>query len=146
MVLWRTPWFVNELVRHSWLVALEVVSLIVIATRAWSALVQFAARASSLTHPQRLAACALVMWAVWVMAYLVGLSHGSWYRAYDHGQWLSTSADQQISTALLWAVSGVAFAPLVFWNLFHWLRREEQSNDELAERIRLERSKQRAAT
>jgi cytochrome c oxidase assembly factor CtaG len=138
-VFWRTPWCVDALAHHGWLVVLEALSVTLIGTWAWSALVSSPRLPARLTPAQRLAAAALVMWTIWVMAYLVGLSHNSWYRAYDHGGWLSVSADQQLTTGLLWALSGAAFVPIVFWNLYNWLRHENSADDELAERIKSSR-------
>ena len=106
--LWRTPWCVNALTRHGWLLLLEAATLMFVATWGWGSLVQSGQRFPTLRHPQRLAGAASVMWTIWAMAYLVGLSHSSWYRAYAHTGALSVSADQQLATALLWALSGAA--------------------------------------
>jgi hypothetical protein len=83
------------------------------------------------------------MWTIWVLAYLVGLSHGSWYPAYVHhpGRGFSLSADQQLTTGTMWFVSGCAFIPVVFWNLIRWLQSEEDPDEELHRLVRQERTR-----
>ena len=59
------------------------------------------------------------MWTIWVTAYLVGLSHTSVYPAYPHvaGRDLSVSADQALTTGVLWLTSLCVFIPVIFANL-----------------------------
>ena len=84
VVIWRTPVAVDALERDAWLVLLEAVTLIVFGTIFWSYLV---GDRSFETTPHRLwraVMAALAMWAVWVVAYLVGFSSSSWYPAFHH--------------------------------------------------------------
>jgi hypothetical protein len=78
------------------------------------------------------------MWMIWVVAYLMGLSHSSVYRAYTHiaGRGLSLSADQAVATGVIWFVSLCAFVPVIFSNLVAWLRSDEDPDDELFRLIR----------
>jgi hypothetical protein len=78
------------------------------------------------------------MWTIWVTAYVVGLSHASVYRAFPHvaGHDLSVSADQALTTGLLWFGSLCAFLPVIFSNLVLWLRNDEDLDDALYRLVR----------
>jgi cytochrome c oxidase assembly factor CtaG len=141
IVLWRIPPSVNALSRHPWLVALEAVTLVPVGIGLWLELVESPPLTPRLARPHRVALAAISMWAVWILAYLVGLSHASWYHAYAHhaGVGLSLSADQQLTTGMMWFLSGCAFIPVVFWNLIQWLSAEEDPDEELHRLVRQER-------
>ena len=140
-VLWRTPAGVNALARHPWLVAVEAVTLVPLGMGLWLELVESPPLTPRLSRPHRVALAAVCMWTIWLLAYLVGLSHASWYHAYVHhpGSGLSLSADQQLSTGVMWFISGCAFVPVVFWNLIRWLQSEEDPDEELHRLLRQER-------
>jgi cytochrome c oxidase assembly factor CtaG len=140
-ILWRIPASVNALIRHPWLLAVEAVTLVVLGTGLWLELVESPPLVPRLSRPHRVALAAVSMWAIWVLAYLVGLSHASWYHAFTHhaGTGLSLSADQQLSTGMMWFISGCAFIPVVFWNLIQWLQSEEDPDEELHHLLRVER-------
>jgi len=140
-IVWRTPLAVNALARHPWLVVVEAATLLVAGVGLWLELVESPPLAPRLPRPSRIALAAVSMWTIWVLAYLVGLSNASWYHAYPHhpGSGLSLSADQQLSTGLLWFVSGCAFVPVVYWNLIRWLQSEEDPDEELHHLVRQER-------
>jgi cytochrome c oxidase assembly factor CtaG len=140
-ILWRIPASVNALIRHPWLLAVEAVTLVAVGTGLWLELVESPPLVPRLSRPHRIALAAVSMWAVWILAYLVGLSHASWYHAFVHhaGTGLSLSADQQLSTGVMWFISGCAFIPVVFWNLIQWLQSEEDPDEELHHLLRQER-------
>ncbi len=140
-ILWRLPATVNALVRHPWLVAMEAVSLVAVGIGLWLELVESPPLLPRLSRPHRVALAAVSMWTVWILAYLVGLSHASWYHAFAHhaGSGLSLSADQQLTTGMMWFISGCAFIPVVFWNLVQWLQSEEDPDEELHHLLRVER-------
>lgn len=140
-VLWRTPPAVNGLARHPWLVVVEAVTLVSVGMGLWLELVESPPLTPRLSRPHRVALAAVSMWLIWVLAYLVGLSHVSWYHAYPHhpGSGLSLSADQQLTTGMMWFISGCAFVPVVFWNLVRWLQSEEDPDQELHHLVRQER-------
>lgn len=141
IVLWRIPPSVNALSRHPWLVALEAVTLVLFGMGLWLELVESPPLTPRLARPHRVALAAIAMWAVWILAYLVGLSHASWYHAYAHhpGVGLSLSADQQLTTGMMWFLSACAFVPVVFWNLVQWLSSDEDPDEELHRLLRQER-------
>ncbi len=135
------PATVDALIRHPWLLVVEAVTLVALGTGLWLELVESPPLVPRLSRPHRVALAAVSMWAIWVLAYLVGLSHASWYHAFTHhaGTGLSLSADQQLSTGMMWFISGCAFIPVVFWNLIQWLQSEEDPDEELHHLLRVER-------
>ena len=140
-VLWRIPATVDALARHPWLVVVEAVTLVGAGVGLWLELVESPPLIPRLSRPNRVALAAIAMWVIWILAYLVGLSHASWYHAYAHhaGSGFSLSADQQLTTGVMWFVSGCAFVPVVFWNLIRWLQAEEDPDEEMHRLIRTER-------
>ncbi len=146
-VLWRIPPTVDALAHHPVLVVVEAVTLVVAGLGLWLELVESPPLTPRLPRPHRVAMAAVVMWVIWVVAYLVGLSHGAWYHGYDHtaAHGISISADQQLTTGIIWALTGIAFVPVVFWNLVRWLQAEEDPDDELYRLIRQERIRGRPA-
>ncbi len=140
-IVWRSSLGVNALVRTPWLMAVEAVTLLVVGLGLWLELVESPPLSPRLSRPNRLALAAVSMWIIWILAYVVGLSHASWYHAYLHhaGSGLSLSADQQFTTGMLWFVSACAFVPVVFWNLIRWLQAEEDPDEELLHLVRQER-------
>jgi cytochrome c oxidase assembly factor CtaG len=145
VVVWRIPASVDALARHGWLALLEAVSLVTAGVALWLELVESPPFVPRLARPQRSALAAFAMWTIWVTAYLVGLSHASVYRSYVHvvGRDLSVSADQALTTGILWLTSLCAFVPVIFWNLVVWLRSDEDPDDAL---YRLVRDRRRVAT
>jgi len=138
---WRIPVSVDALARHGWLCLLEAASLVGVGTALWLELVGSPPFSPRLARPKRIAVAAVAMWTIWITAYVVGLSHGSVYRAYAHvpGRDLSVSADQALTTGILWFMSLCAFIPVIFSNLFLWLRSDEDSDDALYRLVRDER-------
>jgi cytochrome c oxidase assembly factor CtaG len=145
VVLWRVPGTVDALPRHPWLVLVEAATLVPLGVVMWLELVESPPLTPRLARPHRVGMAAVTMWVIWVLAYLVGLAHGAWYHGFDHtvATGISVSADQQLTTAVMWAMSGVAFVPVVFWNLIYWLQSEEDPDDELYRLVRQERTRGR---
>jgi len=145
VTLWRIPPAVNALARHPWLVGVEAVILLGVGIGFWLELIESPPLSPRLSPPGRAALAAVSMWAVWILAYLVGLSHGSWYHAYSHqpGQGFSLAADQQLTTGTMWFAFGCAFVPVIFWNLVRWLQSEEDPDVEMHRLVRLEQTRGR---
>jgi len=141
MVVWRTPGAVDALARHPWLVVVEMLSLAIAGTGLWLELVASPPFAPRVPRPWRAVLAALAMWIVWTVAYLLGLSHTGWYNAYHHylGVGLSRSADQQISTGVLWFAAACAFLPVIFVDVMEWLKKEDDPDAELYRLVRAER-------
>ena len=140
MVAWRLPAAVDRLHSGGWPLAVEVVSLSLAGTVLWLECVTSPPLVPRSTRPVRIALCALSMWTIWVLAYLVAMSDADWYRAYDHvAGGLRPAVDQQIAAGVLWGIAGACFIPLIFWNLLQWLRSEEDPDEELHRLVREER-------
>jgi cytochrome c oxidase assembly factor CtaG len=59
-----------------------------------------------------------------------GLSEHGFYRNFHHAAGgLSSAADQQVASAVLWLAATVAFVPLVFWNAMQWLKTEDPDTE-----------------
>jgi len=138
VVAWRLPVGVDALARHGWLSLLEALTLVPAGTGLWLELIGSPPFSARLARPKRIAVAAIAMWTIWVTAYVVGLSHASVYGAYAHvaGGELSVSADQALTTWVLWFASLCAFLPVIFANLAIWLRSDEDPDDALHRLVR----------
>lgn len=144
VVLWRTPAWMDALVRDRWLVVLEVVSLAVAGVGLWLELIACPPLSPRLARPWRAVVAALAMWATWIMAYIVGFAHTSWYTAFDtRGGLLGGAADQEIATAIVWVVAIVTFTPAIFADVMIWLKSGEDPDAELRKLARAARRSQR---
>ncbi len=141
VVAWRVPAGVDALARHGWLSLVEAATLVAAGIGLWLEMVESPPFAPRLSRPYRIAVAAVAMWTIWVTAYVVGLSHVSVYRSYAHvpGRDLSVSADQAITTGVLWFTSLCAFLPVIFANFMIWLRGDDDPDDALYRLVRDER-------
>lgn len=118
-VLWRLPFAVDALsARPAWL-AVEAATLIGVGCAFWLELVG----APRISRWLRAFFAAVAMWSIWAVAYVLGFSGTAWYAGYARhaGHGLGVVADQEIATGLLWAISGLAYVPLVFVLMLAWL-------------------------
>jgi cytochrome c oxidase assembly factor CtaG len=131
-VAWRLPPVVDALARHPALVAVELVTLLAAGIGLWLELVSSPPLAPRLPNPHRAAVAALAMWSTWAVAYALGLANHAVFHGYDGpGSALSGVADQQITVALVWAVSACCFVPVVFVALLGWLSASDNPDEEL---------------
>jgi len=137
-IFWRLSPVVNALVRHPWLAVVESAALMLVGLLLWIDLIESPPLTPCTPRPYRIGMATASMWVVWVLAYLLGQSNDSWYRAFHHvaGQGVSLSADQQLISGSLWLLTAGAFLPVIFWNLVHWLQAEEDPDAELVRLIR----------
>lgn len=142
-IFWRLAPVVNGLTEHEWVVIVEALTLSGAGIAFLCDVVESPPLRPGVSRPYRIGISAAVMWSAWVFVYLEALSHASWYRAFRHvaGRSLSVSADQQLSAASVWFMTGVVFVPIIFWNLIHWLQAEEDPDDELYRMVRQERTR-----
>ena len=142
-IFWRVAPVVDFLVGHPWLVVVESVSLVALGVVLFADLVESPPLTPGASRPYRIGIAAGVMWTAWVVAYLNGMSHNSWYHAFHHvaGRGVSLSADQQLSAGFIWLLSGAVFVPIIFWNLVYWLQSGEDPNEELGRLVRDERAR-----
>jgi len=131
-VAWRLPPVVDALARHPALIAVEMVTLLAVGIGLWLELVSSPPLAPRLPNPHRAAVAALAMWSTWAVAYVLGLANHAVFHGYDGpGSALSAVADQQITVALVWAVSACCFVPVVFVALLRWLSAGDNPDEEL---------------
>ena len=142
-VVWRLSSVVNAVARHPWLTIIESVTLTAVGVLFWIELKESRPLIPSATRPYRIAVAAVAMWTVWIIAYVMAMSHNSWNPLLRPGASLdlSTSADQQLTAALMWFFSAAVFLPLIFSNLSRLLQSEEDPSDELYQLVRKEQSR-----
>ena len=139
---WRLPPVVDALARHAVLVVPELVTLLAAGTALWLELVSSPPLAPRLPKPHRAAIAALAMWSTWAVAYALGMSNHAVFHGYDPaGGALSAVADQEITVALVWAVSAFCFMPVVFVTLLGWLSAGDNPDEELQRLARDERQR-----
>jgi len=138
MVVWRVPAAVDAVARHGWAAPVEALTLVPAGVGLWLELVESPPVEPRSARPKRVALAALAMWSVWVAAYVVGLAQGSVYPAFVHraGRGLSVSADQALTTGVLWFVALCMFLPVIFSNLVLWLRADEDADEALYRLVR----------
>ena len=132
LIAWRLPATVTALARDPGLAVAEMVTLLAAGSGVWLELVGSPPLLPRLSRPQRAAMAALAMWAIWVLAYIIGMSSGTWFAAYGHaaGHGLSAAADQQLAVAIMWAVPALCFPPVIYGMLITWLRESEDPEEE----------------
>jgi len=137
-IFWRTALVVDAVVSHAWLAPIESVSLVCIGVLLWLDLIESPPMKPGATRPFRIGMSAVAMWIVWVLAYLGAMAGNSWYPSFVHVavRRISLASDQQLSTGFMWLMAAVAFLPVLFWNLIHWLQSQEDPDDELIRMIR----------
>ena len=141
-VAWRLPPAMDALARHPVLVVPELVTLLATGTGLWLELVTSPPFAPRLPNPHRAAVAALAMWSTWAAAYALGLANHAVFHAYDGpGGALSAVADQQITVALVWAVSAGCFVPVVFVAMLAWLSAGDNPDEELQRLARDDRQR-----
>ena len=137
---WRLPPVMDALASRPVLVVAELITLLAAGTFLWLELVPSPPLSPRLPNPHRAAVAALAMWSTWAAAYALGLSSHAVFHGYDPaGGALSAVADQQITVALVWAVSAFCFVPVVFVTLLTWLSASDNPDEELQRLARDER-------
>lgn len=139
-VAWRLPPVMDALADHPVLVVAELITLLAAGIGLWLELVSSPPLSPRLPNPHRAAVAALAMWSAWVVAYALGFSSHPVFHGYDPaGGALSAVADQEITVALVWAVSALCFVPVVFVTLLSWLSAGDNPDEELQRLARDER-------
>lgn len=130
-IAWRLPVTVNALATVPGLAVAEMVTLGGAAAALWLELVESPPMLPHLSRPQRAVFAALAMWTLWILGYILGFSQVAWYAAVSHPAGLGAVADQEIATALMWAVPAACFAPVVFVAALTWLKDTEDPDEGL---------------
>lgn len=142
-VTWRVSPVVDALVAHPWLTVAEFLTLSVSGVVLFRDLIESPPLTPRASRPYRIGIAAVVMWVVWIVAYMNGMSYSSWYHGFVHvpGHGPSLAADQQLSVGSIWIISAAVFLPIIFWNLVQWLQSEEDPDAELYRLVRRERAR-----
>jgi cytochrome c oxidase assembly factor CtaG len=140
IVLWHAPVAVAAVARDSWLVLAEAGTLVFFGVALWLELIPSPPLMPRSGHLRRAVLGAIVMWLLWILAYVTGLSNHGFYPNFSHVPGgLGAAADQQIASALLWFVAALSFVPVIFWNAVMWLKTEDDPDTELFALMRGER-------
>ena len=131
--LWRLPAVVDAVARHHALALAELASLLVAGTALWLELVPSGPLRPRGRGLQAAIIAACAMWVIWIIAYILGLATHGVFLAFGYlpGGPLSPVADQELATAVLWAVAAVCFMPVVFVSVFRGLHEDEDADSEL---------------
>jgi cytochrome c oxidase assembly factor CtaG len=124
---WRVPAVVTVLDRDPALTALELGTLVAAGAALWRELAGSSAR-EPLPRPLRAAMAAIVMWTIWAIAYVTGMSAGGATPAALPV--LSSIAERQLASAVLWAVPALCYVPVVFVMMMGWLADRENPDTE----------------
>jgi cytochrome c oxidase assembly factor CtaG len=130
-LFWRLIPVVDALARQPLLVLPEAVTLLLAGTALWLELVASPPVEPRLPRPQRALIATLAMWSTWAVAYVIGFSAHGLFSAYSTaGNGLGAVADQEIAVALVWAVAGFCFVPVVIVTMLGWLTSSDEPDEE----------------
>jgi cytochrome c oxidase assembly factor CtaG len=130
-LFWRLIPVVDALARQPLLVLPEAVTLPLAGTALWLELVASPPVEPRLPRPQRALIATLAMWSTWAVAYVIGFSAHGLFSAYSTaGNGLGAVADQEIAVALVWAVAGFCFVPVVIVTMLGWLTSSDEPDEE----------------
>ena len=140
IMLWHAPGAVAAVARDGWLVLPEAATLLSFGVALWLELIPSPPLTPRSGHLRRAVLGAIVMWVLWILAYVTGLSNHGFYPNFSHVPGgLGAAADQQIASALWWFVAAVSLVPVIFWNAVMWLKTEDDPDTELFALMRAER-------
>lgn len=127
-IVWRLPVVLRALAEYPLLTAAELVTLTGAGTWLWLALAGTPERRPALPRPLRAVMAAAAAWAIWVIAYITGMSHGR-MPAHARGvaNLVTAADDRQVAVAIMWLVPAVCFAPFVYATLMAWLGERERA-------------------
>jgi cytochrome c oxidase assembly factor CtaG len=132
-IVWRNPAVVDAISTTPALVAAEIASFAGIGVAFWAELVPTPPVPPIVSAGQRIAPAAVAMWMIWILAFLVGFSHSTWYPSvHSIRRGLSVVADQELASGFLWIAAAVTFMPVIFTNLVRFLRGDDEVHDEVA--------------
>ena len=136
-LVWRLPPVMDTLLRQPALVVPEMITMVAAGVGVWLELLDSPPLAPRLPRPHRAAIAALAMWFTWAVAYVIGFQNRTVFGAYAAvpGRALSLVADQEIAVAVIWAVAGLCFVPLVAVSMIGWLK-DGDADEELQRIVR----------
>lgn len=120
-LIWRLPPVLDALAQHPLLRVPELLSALLAGIAVWLQLVNSRSSVVRLTRIQRAGVAAFAMWPVWAIAYAFGFATHPMIHAYDLSGSLGVVADQELSAALMWAISAVCFVSVIAVTMLSWL-------------------------
>ncbi len=135
---WRLPPVMDALASQPALLPAEMVTLLAAGAGLWLELLTSPPLAPRLPRPHRAAVAALAMWFTWAVAYVVGFHNGAVFTAYGSvpGRAISLIADQELAVAVIWAIAGLCFVPVVIVTMMGWLSGGDDAGEELQRIVR----------
>jgi cytochrome c oxidase assembly factor CtaG len=132
-VAWRLPAVINAVARDPGLAVAELASLLIAGVALWLELVPSPPLRPRGRGLHQAVTAAFAMWLIWIIAFIQGSASRGVFHAYRYhpGGPLSAVADQELATALLWAVAAACFMPVIFTSAYHWLHDGDNVEAEL---------------
>lgn len=133
VIAWRLPVAVNALARHPGLAVAEMVTLGGAGTALWLEAVESPPLQPRVPRALRAPFAAAPMWTIWILAYMLGFSRVAWYSALAHAadRTIAVVPDQEIAVAVLLAVPGLCFVPVIYVSLMRWWKEPDDPDAEL---------------
>lgn len=116
---WRVPAAVDAVASGPGWLVLEAVTVVGGTWWLWVVLAGASRPELAQSRPLRMALAAVAAWSVWIFAYVLGFSPGTFYPGFGQGR--TPAAEQQVAVAVLLAASALALCPVMFVNLTRWL-------------------------
>lgn len=131
-IFWRTATMVDLLARRPLFDGVEAISFLIFGVAFFLELVESPPASPEVARVQRFVTAAVIMWTMWIMAYLQGMSGHSWYGAFRGvvDRRLSMANDQQLATFTIWLIAAAVFLPIIFSNVIRWLQDEDRLSAE----------------
>ncbi|MFI5063328.1 MAG: cytochrome c oxidase assembly protein [Streptosporangiales bacterium] len=132
-VFWRLPAVVDAVARHQALAVAEMASLLITGAALWLEIVAAPPVRPRGHELHRAVIATFAMWLTWAIAYILGFANHGVFHAFRYvpGGPLSAVADQELATAVMWAVAGACFLPVIITAGFSWLRDSDDVEQEL---------------
>jgi cytochrome c oxidase assembly factor CtaG len=132
-VAWRLPAVIGAVARDQDLAVAEMASLLIAGVALWLELAPSPPLRPRGRGLSQAVTAAFAMWLIWIIAYIQGSASRGVFHAYRYhpGGALSAVADQELATAVLWAVAAACFMPVIFTAAHHWLHDGENVEAEL---------------
>ena len=132
-VVWRLPGVIDGVARDQGLAVAELASLLIAGVALWLELVPSPPLRPRGRGLHQAVTAAFAMWLIWIIAYIQGSASRGVFHAYRYhpGGPLSAVADQELATAVLWAVAAACFMPVIFTAAHRWLHDGDNVEAEL---------------
>lgn len=124
VIIWRLPAVLATLARDPALTLVELVTLLVAGSAVWLDLAGPSGLGAPSPRPLRATVAAIAMWTIWIIAYITAMSSGSLLPAWSAG-------DTQVAAAIMWAVPGIGFVPVIYVMITTWLAERDDPDKEL---------------